>query len=116
VGSQRLQTTFASVPAQGRTHRARLDLLLELGNELALALRLAMHRILKTFDELLESIDPTSERLQLGGRRIGVADRRSRLFSRRRGAAQLPYSGDQPLPLRQTQRRSPRLGSVGRGG
>jgi hypothetical protein len=75
-----------------------------------------MHRILKTLDELLEIIDPASERLQLGGRRIGVGDRRSGGFSRRGGAAQLPYSRYQPFPLAQTQRRSPRLGSAGRGG
>ena len=75
-----------------------------------------MHRILKTFDELLEFIDPALERLQLGGRRIGVGDGRDGRFSRRGGPAQLPYSGDQPFPLAQTQRRSPRLGSVSRGG
>jgi hypothetical protein len=35
-GHEQLQTTFASVPAQGRTHCARLDLLLEFCDQSAL--------------------------------------------------------------------------------
>jgi hypothetical protein len=81
-----------------------------------LPLWLAMHRVLKTFDELLEVIDPSCERLQLGGWRIGVGVRRSRVFGRPGDAAQLPYSVDQPFSFAQTHCRSPRFGFVGRGG
>ena len=78
-GQAPLQPAFASVLAQGFSERCRLDLSLELGEPLALSLRLPVHGVLKSLQQLLQVSDALFQSADLGAIWIPGVARRLRL-------------------------------------
>src|ERR1019366_6718305 len=96
-----LKTALARIGAERHRQRARFKPSFEFGDQLALALRFAMHRILKTLHEFLqlghtglEGIEPADILARQLGIRCGTADRGT--------AAHLPDPRDQSLALAHT--------------
>src|SRR5437588_4023386 len=110
-----LKPAIAAVLAEGRAHRRRLDLFLKLGNQLALPLGFAVHRVLKSFDQLLQVSDPRLEPSEHGIIEIGRGRRRW-LLCGGRCTPDLPDPSDQALALSHAHRLPSRLAGTGRGG
>jgi hypothetical protein len=107
-----LEPALASVLAQGLAERPWFDPSLEVRDSLALAHRIAMHRVLKPLNELLQVRDPSFKRPNPIGLRLYAA-RLCSLASRRSGAADLPDPRSQPVALRHRSPPTSRLGLRG---
>ncbi|HEY2437261.1 MAG TPA: hypothetical protein VGH93_08765, partial [Solirubrobacteraceae bacterium] len=66
----RSDPSVARVLREGRAHRARLHLVSEIGDQLRLTLRFAMHRVLQSLEQLLDVRDARFKRLEPIGLRI----------------------------------------------
>jgi hypothetical protein len=103
-----LEPTVASIFGEGDAHRSGLDLALELGDQLAVALRFPVHGVLQALDEPLELPHAPFERLEPIWLWIARAAVRSIAGSGH--SADLADPRDQSLPLAHSHRFPKRRG------
>lgn len=106
---------IASVLAEGRAHRRRLDLSLQLGNQLVMPLRLAVHGVLEPLHEVLKVRDAGLQGVD-SVRAFIRPGRSDGPLSGGGYATNLPDPRDQSLALSQGHRFSVGLDRAGRGG
>ena len=102
------EPAIASVLGESRAHRSGLYLGLELGDQLGVALRFAMHGVLQSLNQLLEVRHPRLERLDpiwTRGSAIGCGP-----ISGRRGTTDLADPCDQAFAVANRHCRFARFG------
>ena len=109
-----LEPTVAGILGEGSTHRSRLDLALEVGDQLAVAFRFTMHGVLEPLNQPFEVSDAFFERLEPIW--LWIARAAARSIPGRGQSADLADPGDQSLPLAHHHRFPQRRRYAGRGG
>jgi hypothetical protein len=109
-----LEPTVTGILGEGSAHRSGLDLALEVGDQLAVAFRFAMHGVLESLNQSFEVSDAFLERIERIWRWIARAAARS--ISGRSQSADLADPRDQPLPLAHRHRFPRRRRCAGRAG
>ena len=104
----RSQPAVASVLSEGCAHRSRLDLGLELGDQLGVPVRFPVHRVLQPLNQLLEVRHSRFECLELF--RLWIARVASRSIAGRGETADLADPCNQSLTVAHRHRRPGRFG------
>lgn len=109
-----LEPPVAGILGEGSAHRSRLDLALEVGDQLAVALRFTMHGVLEPLNQPFEVLDAFFERFEPIW--LWIARAAARSIPGCGQSADLADPGNQSLPLADRHRFLRRRRCAGRSG